>query len=410
MTEILSSWHSWWAVLIYLSLLTGAVLLYIRIITRLDREQLKYQQSQLDHLRQQDVAKSRELETQRKYRRLFEQSQDAILISDAKGKIVDANLAAEQLFGYSKEELGTIDYHDLFPVAEELHAFDTLVGRNGQVTDFDITVVDQKGQMRECIISATLVKDEDGNITGYQGIIRDVTQQKKMESELSYLATNLRNREQVLKKLSSAILNAQEKERNRISRELHDEVGQAITAISLSLQVLRRQYSDDQEIQTHLDYCQKIAQHTSEKIHNFSRELRSTVLEDLGLQAALESQIHEFTRQTKVNVILDFNLDENLLPDELQLNLFRIVQEGLNNVAKHASAGQVRIVIDLSDGEIQLRLIDNGRGFNQSLLDTGHPMGLGILGMEERTLLFGGRMQIHSNPGQGTELHIQIPV
>lgn len=408
--DIFSSWHAWWAVLIYLALLTLALVLYFRMVTRLDREKIHHQKTQLEFLRQQDEIKTRELKVQNKYRRLFEQSQDAILVADSDGNIVDSNSAAEKLFGYSGEALLNIGYHNLFSVKEELQSFNDRIVQSGHVNDFEITIVDRQGQMKECVISGVSLLDENGNITGYQGIIRDVTRLKNLESELNYLVKNLRDRELVLKKLSGAILNAQEKERNKISRELHDEAGQAITAISLSLQVLRRQHPEDKELQMNIDYCQKIAQYTSEKIHNFSRELRSTVLEDMGLQAALESQIGDFIRQTKVKVEMTFDLDETLLSDELKLNLFRMVQEGLNNVAKHASAQQVWISIVLSDGEIQLRLKDNGRGFERSMLDSGHPMGLGILGLEERTLLFGGHMEIKTNPGQGTELIINIAV
>ncbi len=399
---------SWWAIGLYVLIFIGGIFLYIRVATRLSREELKYHKAQLDHLRKTDEIKSRELEIQKKYRRLFEYSLDAILVSDARGQIFDMNNAAEHLFGYKRDEICNIDYRELFPVSEEVEALNKLVLQKGQVTDFNITVVDRTGHMRECVISATVMLDEDGNISGYQGIVRDVTLRNKLEGELKILVETLKERERVLRKLSAAILNAQENERRRISRELHDEVGQAMTAINLSLQVLRRQRPEDKELQTSIDYCQRIAQHTATKIHNFSRELRSTVLEDHGLQAALESLAREFSRRTKIKVDLDFNIGDVSLPDELQLNLFRIVQEGLNNVAKHASASQVSIVVRVVNQEIQLSLKDNGRGFDLSSLDSNHPLGLGLLGMEERMLLFGGHLEIDSQPGKGTELKINI--
>ncbi|MFQ6613690.1 MAG: PAS domain S-box protein, partial [Fidelibacterota bacterium] len=189
--DIFSSWHAWWAVLIYLALLTLALVLYFRMVTRLDREKIHHQKTQLEFLRQQDEIKTRELKVQNKYRRLFEQSQDAILVADSDGNIVDSNSAAEKLFGYSGEALLNIGYHNLFSVKEELQSFNDRIVQSGHVNDFEITIVDRQGQMKECVISGVSLLDENGNITGYQGIIRDVTRLKNLESELNYLAENL---------------------------------------------------------------------------------------------------------------------------------------------------------------------------------------------------------------------------
>ncbi|RMF09591.1 MAG: PAS domain S-box protein [Candidatus Neomarinimicrobiota bacterium] len=349
------------------------------------------------------------LNGQKNFTLLFEQSRDAVVLLDAEARFVDINPAAEKLLGYTRQEVHAVDYHSLFPEQTKLTEFNRILVRDGTIDRFELTAVDKQGVMKECEVSAAKIEDESGRLLGYQAIIRDVTRENRMKSELALAENKLKERNRTLMKLSAAILTAQERERKKISRELHDDIGQAMTAIDLSLQVLRQRHAGDKDIQSNVEYCQQIAHHAARKIQDFSRELRSHILEDHGLIPALQSQAQEFQRRTGVKVELDLRVDSALLEEALQLNLYRIVQEALNNVARHASADRVRIRLFSQHGQVKLEIEDNGRGFDLRKLDRTHPAGLGIMGMEERAILFGGHFHIDTVPGAGTRLQIHIP-
>jgi len=208
-----------------------------------------------------------------------------------------------------------------------------------------------------------------------------------------------------LKELSARLVDAQEQERRAISRELHDEVGQSLSALLMELGNLGAVAPVDAELRRHLDSIRKLAESSVSVVRNMALLLRPSMLDDLGLVPALQWQARETSKRTGMAVTVDAGTVADDLPEEHKTCVYRVVQEALNNSAHHAFARNVRIQVVQQNGCIRLNVQDDGRGF-----DAAHVRGLGLLGMEERVTHLGGRFQVQSDPGRGTGLQIEIPL
>jgi len=214
---------------------------------------------------------------------------------------------------------------------------------------------------------------------------------------------------QDLRNLSNQILHVQEEERKHISRELHDEVGQSLTAISVVLATLKNNGAGSSSSRK-LAEAQKLLQETMETVHRFARELRPAMLDELGLLPALRSNLKSFAGRTGLQVRFQGNPIAEKLGSDQKIVLFRIAQESLTNIGKHAHASQVTLRISkLRDG-ICMEVADNGRSFKAALKNPGKDkQRLGLLGMQERVRLVNGRFTIHPQPGKGTTVRVIIP-
>jgi signal transduction histidine kinase len=215
-----------------------------------------------------------------------------------------------------------------------------------------------------------------------------------------------------LRRLSNRVLEVQEQERTRISRDLHDEVGQMLTAINVNLAVLRKALAkEDEAVVARMTDTQNLIEQTMETVHRFSRELRPAMLDDLGLLPALRSYIKSFTTRTGIAVRLDAAHAEEIerLDPERKTVLYRVVQEGLNNIAKHARAQNVEIAAHSVDRSVRLQVRDDGQGFRADSQAGSEVKRLGLLGLEERVRLVNGDFAVDSEPGRGTVLRISLP-
>ena len=195
----------------------------------------------------------------------------------------------------------------------------------------------------------------------------------------------------------------QELERRRLARELHDETGQALTSILLGLRNLES--ADRDELAEAIGNLRELVVATLQDVRRLAVELRPTALDDFGLAAALERLTEGFAEQTGAAVEFESQLGEERLPDEIETALYRIVQEALTNVIKHAHAERVRIALQKSDGFVTARIEDDGRGFTES--EDGE--GLGLIGIRERVELVRGRLEIESSEGNGTTIVVEVP-
>ena len=221
-------------------------------------------------------------------------------------------------------------------------------------------------------------------------------------------ARHLAASEERLRELSSRLLRIQEDERRAISREIHDELGQQATAINLDLKLAARM-TKSSEAAEHLRRAIDENEALLQTLHEFAQRVRPAVLDDLGLADALETHLGDFKQRTGLLVKPRIAIPSIGIPDEIADNAFRLVQESLNNVAKHAEANRVEVDLSLSDEEPPEMLIsvrDDGRG--NALSPTGR--GLGLKGMRERVDLLGGQLQIESTPGNGTTINIRLPL
>jgi len=209
-----------------------------------------------------------------------------------------------------------------------------------------------------------------------------------------------------LQQLSARLVDAQETERRAISRELHDEVGQSLGALLVDIGRLSTMLSGDHpEVKTQLDNLKSVAERTFQTVRNIALLLRPSMLDDLGLAAALEWQGREVSRRSEIEVSVESESVPEDLPDEYKIYIYRLVQEALNNAVRHSGARNAKVVVERLSKSIVVRVSDDGRGF-----DPGRSRGMGILGMEERVKRLGGTLRVESQRGKGATVTADLPI
>jgi signal transduction histidine kinase len=229
-----------------------------------------------------------------------------------------------------------------------------------------------------------------------------------LAAERTRLLAEVRAKEAARGELIERLLTAQEEERRRIARELHDEAGQALTALILNLEMAGREASEADAAR--LRRLKGIAEQTLGELRRLIYDLRPTVLDDLGLGAAVRWYVREVVEPSGLAVTLDLQGTERRLPPAVETALFRILQEAVNNVLKHAAATRARIALDVGTDAVRLTVRDDGRGFEVGRPPARPGGGLGLLGMRERAELLGGQMRLRSAPGQGTTIEVVLPL
>ena len=215
-------------------------------------------------------------------------------------------------------------------------------------------------------------------------------------------------REQV-RWLSRKVLTAQEDERQRVARELHDETAQSLTSLLIGLRVIEKATSP-RELATRISELRSETGRTLAEVRKMAVDLRPSTLDDLGLTAALQWYTDDFARRTGTTVTFRCYGLEQRLPDDVEVVVYRIVQEALTNVAKHAQASQVDVSVGRERGLVVASVADNGVGFDVNRIMTSRERGLGLFGMQERVSLVGGTLRLTSHPPQGTRVALDIPV
>lgn len=214
-----------------------------------------------------------------------------------------------------------------------------------------------------------------------------------------------------LRRLSNEILQVQEEERKRISRELHDEVGQALTAAGVNLAVLKAAPTGSAMFVGKLADTQELIRETMETVHRFARELRPAMLDELGLVPALRSLLKNVAARSGLQVRLHADAFAEKLSDEQKTVLFRVAQESLTNVTRHAHARSVEVTLRQQEDGLRMEVRDDGRSFRDDLRNRARGRRrLGLLGMQERVRLVGGRFAVKPNPGKGTLVQVEIPL
>jgi signal transduction histidine kinase len=209
-----------------------------------------------------------------------------------------------------------------------------------------------------------------------------------------------------LQQLSARLVDAQETERRAISRELHDEVGQSLGALLVDIGRLSTTLSGGHpEVKTQLDNLKSVAEQTFQTVRNIALLLRPSMLDDLGLAAALEWQGREVSRRSPIEVSVESESVPEDLPDEYKIYIYRLVQEALNNAVRHSGARNAKVVVERLQESIVVRVTDDGRGF-----DPARSRGMGILGMEERVKHLGGTLRVESQMGKGTTVTADLPI
>ncbi|MFN8485317.1 MAG: histidine kinase [Anaerolineae bacterium] len=212
-----------------------------------------------------------------------------------------------------------------------------------------------------------------------------------------------------LHRLSGEILEAQEEERRRVARELHDEAAQALTSLLVRLRLLERSPTPE-EARQHVHELRKLTAEALEEVRRVALELRPTILDDLGLEAALAWRVDEFNDTSPTQATLRVTGLSGRLPSAVELVFYRVAQEGLTNIARYARATEASIALAREGDRLRMEIVDNGVGFDPSALRADGRHGLGLVGMRERLTLVGGELTITSQPGAGTRILASAPL
>ncbi len=249
---------------------------------------------------------------------------------------------------------------------------------------------------------------------GHRGIrVPEVTDDPQIEELSRSLNAMLNSMESQRKRAAAAVIKAQEEERRRIARELHDETSQSLTGLIIGIKMAEENISPEMpDLRERLNNISDLAHATLNEVHTMAVRLRPSILDDLGLAAALRSYAKEFSENTGIRVDVQLLGLTERLSAELETVLYRVVQEALTNVARHSGASGCRVTLRRKEDAVQGVVEDNGKGFNPErvLLSDDHGRGLGLHGMKERIELVGGQLEFESRPGEGTSIFIEVPV
>jgi len=376
-------------------------------------------------------------ESEGRYRDLYENAPIAYFsISAVDGSVLRCNSAALQLLGYHKETIAGMKVLDLYAdtphgtseAREILRRFKA----GESIRDVELQMKRKDGQPIWISLTVEPLKDRDGNVVESRSMVINISERKRAEDALQKAHDELEDRveertaklkqeikerrqaeealresEKQLRYLSSQLLTAQEKERERIARELHDAIGQSLSAIKFSVENSLK--GMDRETPgpmfKSLEVAIPMIQESIEEVRKIAMDLRPATLDDLGILATIAWFCREFqTIYSGIRIEKEINIQENEVPDPLKTAIYRVLQEALNNVAKHSKANLANISLKSIDSTIELVIEDNGIGFDleKALSVENSRKGLGLSSMKERTELSGGSFFIEYGKGEGT--------
>ena len=331
---------------------------------------------------------------------IVESSHDAIIGKTLDGTIVSWNSGAAKIYGYLAEEVIGRSVSLLIPPErrDDLPRIMEILRRGESIKNYETTRHTKGGNVIDVSLTISPIRDSLQNLVGASTIARDITSSKQAEKGL--------------KTFSRRLIEAQEAERQSIARELHDEIGQVLTAVRINLQSIQRSGLADQN-NPRFDESVAIVDEALGRVRDLSIELRPSLLDDLGLYAALRWYVDRYAQRTGIIAeVLNGFEEDGRLPRELETACFRIAQEALTNVARHAQAGSVSVQLERSWDRMFLTVMDDGVGFDLDSMrkNTVAASALGLRGMEERALAVGGHIEIDSGSGRGTRVRASFPL
>ncbi|HEX9509237.1 MAG TPA: MEDS domain-containing protein [Puia sp.] len=315
---------------------------------------------------------------------------------------------AEEIFGWkASEALGKNVNDPDFPIVyeEDLKAVDKIntqlmkgiVNRNLSLN----RNYTKDGDVIYCEWHNSVLRTEHGNVITILSLVHDVTERKKTEETLNRSYDEIRQ-------LTNHLQKIREEERAHIAREIHDELGQQLTVLKMDVMGLNKKLNHpDEAIKQKIGDIINLLDTTVRSVRRISSELRPSLLHNLGLVAAMEWHLKEFEKRSGIKIIFDEHREELKIPDSIKNGLFRIFQESLTNISRHANATKVIVSLDQKDQQLILRIEDNGQGFEKEKITAKKT--LGILGMRERCQMMGGDYEIRSAPGKGTTVIAAVP-
>lgn len=335
-------------------------------------------------------------------RALLKATFEGIMIHE-KGILLDANDQYYKMFGYTPDELVGRQVFPLTVVPETLDPEKRRVSEDG-VTTYEIT-----GRRKD---GSTFLIEVTGKLMNYQGrqvrgvAIMDITKRNEVENAL-------RESEKMLRFLSTRLFEVLEEERSRLSKELHDQLGHDLVLMKTWLRSVGKQLQENQqELKRECTETIESIDRIIENVRRLSRDLMPSILEDLGLVASIQWIVENFSKQHHMPVHLELENIDHLFPRDVQIALYRIIQETLTNIAKHAAATEVWVTVSKQEEDVVFSVKDNGKGFevNKVMERKFDTRGLGLTAMNERMNILGGHFNVFSRTGDGTEINFKIPI
>jgi len=359
--------------------------------------------------RRRAIEQARQDEERRENETAFSAMAEGAIITNADGNILWVNDAFCRIYGYRRDEvigknprLLKSGRHDTAFYQEFWRQLTQAGHWRGELWNKRKT-----GEIFPEELSIQALRGPDGSIRRFISIFSDITERKRNEEELLKHQQRLEESEARLRELAAFLQTVREEERTRIARELHDELGQALTALRIDLGWLRGKCGSlGAPAAERVASAFSVVEQSIVSLRRISEDLRPAMLDSLGLAAAVEHHTTQFSQRTGIPCRLTMNREEFDLDGNLATAVFRIVQEALTNVARHAEASEVSVSIEETDKGIDLLVTDNGRGIAAS----GNKKTFGLLGMRERITILGGTLEIDSQPERGTRIACRLPL
>jgi len=330
-----------------------------------------------------------------KYQTVFEKTGDALFIADTNNQIVDFNEAYTSLFSSNKNEISII-FKDIFACSEDAEKLLNKLSMDTFVKDYETILIQKDGDEIDCLISLNEYKDNDNNVTGFQGIIKDITQKNRTKNLLIRTA-----------------IDTQEKERERFARDLHDGLSQQLSGVKFYMETLKSIDPSSVDFEEMMKKCSKTLNDVFPQIRNICFNLMPRVLENFGIKMALEELTGKTVMDNSVEFHVEINEELPQLNKSLEIAIFRITQEFINNSIKHANPDNITIDLKESNNRLLFHLKDDGIGFDQAQIQQKkhvHGSGMGLKNVTSRVASFNGTFKLISQPNEGTRYNIQIPL
>jgi PAS domain S-box-containing protein len=345
-------------------------------------------------------------ESSNQLRAMVSSAMDAIVTIDGDQRVVVFNPAAQRMFGYSEAQIRGKPLDLLLPerfrvVHEGNIAAFRNSGVNARVKDARMDIIGLRADGTEFPIESTIAQVMIDGKTMFTAILRDIGDRRRAEDDL-------RESHRQLRELASSLQVVREEERTSIARELHDELGQQLLRLRMDLSWLSGRIKElPPAVQEKVAEMKQFIAGTVDTLRRVTTRLRPPLLDELGLAEAARWQLDGFAKQTGITIVSSISIDSPLLDERTSINVFRILQESLTNVARHSEATQVNVSLSAADDTLALEISDNGHGTEfGDKVELGH----GLVGIRERVLLLGGRMEIVTALGAGFSISIRVPL
>jgi PAS domain S-box-containing protein len=359
-------------------------------------------QGTIHDITEREKAKEALRDSEELYRAIFEQAADSLLLVDGEtGELVEFNDKAHENLGYSREEFNKLkipDFEIIESTGEVAKHIKNIIKEGHDA--FETKHRTKNGEIRDILVNSRAISIRGK--TFVQSILRDITNYRNAEEKLKGSQEQLRD-------LTAHLQSIREQERTLIAREMHDELGQSLTALKMDLSWLDRKTPKDQKpLVDRIISMRKLIDSTLQTVKRISTDLRPELLDDLGLSAAIEWQGEEFQNRTGIKCVVTLDPEEIILDQDCSTAIFRIFQETLTNVARHSHATRVTVKLKMKMGKIELRVKDNGKGITEKQISG--PKSFGLIGIRERVHFLGGEVNIRGVQDKGTTVTVRIPI